>query len=106
MSKRHLPRNAVTQIGNERISILTDLAYSAAREGRDDRASRYIMLAKRIGMKTRTGIPKEFKYCKECCLPMIPGTNCRVRLDGHKVITTCTKCGAVRRMPYLKEQRE
>lgn len=106
MSKKRLSRNATVRIGNERICTLIDLAYDAVRKDRDDLASRYVMIAKRIGMKTQTGIPKEFRYCKKCCLPMIPGINCTVRLNGHKTVTTCAKCGAVRRIPYLKEQRE
>jgi ribonuclease P protein subunit RPR2 len=104
MSKRHLPKNAAAQIGNERIRILIVLADKAVREGKDDRATRYVALAKQIGMKTRTNVPSDFKYCKECSLPMIPGINCTVRLTEHKIVSTCAKCGTIKRMPYLREQ--
>jgi ribonuclease P protein subunit RPR2 len=50
-------------------------------------------------------MPEDFRYCKECFLPLIPGVNCTVRLTGHKVVASC-KCGGIRRRPYLKEQRK
>ncbi len=106
MSKRHLPKNAAANIGNARISTLIKLADNAVREGKDDRAIRYVTLAKSIGMKTRTNIPSEFRYCKRCSLPMIPGFNCRIRFTGHKITSSCAKCGAVERMPYIREQRK
>ncbi|NLU45928.1 MAG: ribonuclease P protein component 4 [Euryarchaeota archaeon] len=106
MSKRRLPRNAAARIGNERIAILLELAEQAVRDGRDDRAIRYVTLARRIGMKTRTTLPPGFRYCRECMLPMIPGSNCSVRLTGRKVVSTCGSCGAVRRVPYLRENRK
>lgn len=102
---KHLSRKDIRNIGNERIAVLTDLSRQAVRDGRDDRARRYVQLARAIGGKTQTGMPEGFRYCKECLLPLMPGTNCRIRLTGGKITVSCV-CGGVRRMPYLKEQRK
>jgi ribonuclease P protein subunit RPR2 len=105
MSKRHLSRNAVAAMGDERIAKLIGLSEEAVRMGMDARARRYVVLARNIGMKTRTGIPKEFRYCKDCFLPLVPGVNCTVRLTDHKIVSSCA-CGSIWRMPYNKEQNE
>ncbi|MBP6021127.1 MAG: ribonuclease P protein component 4 [Candidatus Methanomethylophilaceae archaeon] len=106
MSKRRPSRNSTSDIGRERISILIRLAEKAVAEGDDEHAVRYVNLARRIGMRTRTEIPKDFRFCKGCGIPLVPGRNCRVRLGGHKVITVCGRCGEVKRMPYIREQRK
>ncbi|MDR0887837.1 MAG: ribonuclease P protein component 4 [Candidatus Methanoplasma sp.] len=103
MSKRHIPKNTVADIGRKRISILTAMSLEAVRSGNNDRARRYIGLARNIGMKTRTGIPKDFRYCRKCLLPLVPGTNCTVRLTGGKIVSNC-ECGSVWRRPYGKER--
>ena len=105
MSKRRISQKDVSRIGADRIARLMALSEQAVRDGREDRARRYVDLARRIGMKTRTGIPKEWRYCKGCLLPMMPGLTCTVRLSNHKVCVTCGSCGTVRRKPYLEEQR-
>ncbi|MBR4503812.1 MAG: ribonuclease P protein component 4 [Candidatus Methanomethylophilaceae archaeon] len=106
MSKRHLSQKALSEIGAERMKRLLDLSEEAVRMGRDDRARRYVEIARAIGMKTRVRMPKDRPFCKGCLLPMMPGINCTVRLSDHRLITTCGRCGAIKRMPYLKEQRK
>ena len=106
MSKRRISRSAVANIGEKRISILTELSKDAVAEGREDLAKRYVSLAERIGKKTRTGMPEGFRHCKKCMMPLIPGTNCTVRLTGGKVVTRCHHCGGLKRMPYIKEKRK
>jgi len=106
MSKRHISKNAVTAIGEERISILTDLSKDALADGRCDLAKRYVSLAGNIGKKTRVKMPEGFKYCKKCLLPLVPGINCTVRLTGGKVVTRCQNCGGLKRMPYIRERRK
>jgi len=104
MSKRRISKNAAISIGEERISILTDLSKDALAGGRHDLAKRYVSLARRIGKKTKVKMPAGFRYCKECMLPLVPGVNCTVRLTGGKVVTRCQHCGGLKRMPYLKEK--
>lgn len=105
MSKRRISQKDVSKIGEERIARLISLSEEAVIQGRPDRARRYVELARRIGMKTRTGMPADWRYCKDCLIPLMPGRTCRVRLSSHKVCITCEMCGTVRRLPYIKEQR-
>ena len=102
---KHISKTALRSLGEQRVLALTALSEEAVRAGRDDRAKRYVDLSLRICGKARVKMPDGFRYCKECLLPLIPGVNCTVRLTGHKVVSVCG-CGAVRRRPYLKEQRE
>lgn len=102
---RRLPNAAIQQIGADRIDRLLALSEEAVRNGRDDRARRYIEIAMGISGKTRVRMPKEKRFCKNCHLPMMPGVNCTVRLSEHKVVTRCDACGEIRRLPYIREQR-
>lgn len=102
---KHMSKAALHSIGEQRVRTLTELSIESVREGRDDRAKRYVDIALRICGKTRMRMPEEFRYCKACHLPLIPGVNCKVRLTGHKVVMACP-CGSVRRRPYLREQRQ
>jgi ribonuclease P protein subunit RPR2 len=106
MSKRRISSQKKNAIGAERIDRLLTLSRVAASDGHEDRAKRYVELARRIGMKTRTKMPEGLGFCKGCMLPLVPGVNCRVRLSNHHVTTCCTSCGRIHRRPYLKEQRQ
>ena len=88
-------------IAEQRIKRLFDLA-KAAYPSRPDLSDRYVDIARRISMRHRVGIPREFKryVCKECCSYLVPGQNSRIRLDGNNIIVTCLKCGSIRRYPY------
>jgi len=106
MSKRRISKNAAVNIGEERISKLTELSKSALADGRGDLAVRYVSLARMIGKKTKTKMPEGYGYCKKCLMPLIPGNNCTVRLTGEKVVTRCLNCGRLKRMPYSKEKEK
>lgn len=105
MSKRRISSGQAADLGQQRIERLTSMAAEAVREGKSENARRYIDLARRIGMKTRTGIPKEFRYCQGCLIPLIAGINCTVRLNNGKVSITCRECAVVKRLPYMREQK-
>jgi ribonuclease P protein subunit RPR2 len=92
-------------IANERIQRLLNLAEEQALTGNIERGRRYLQLARRIGMKTNTRMPREFLYCRECFSPLVPGKNCTVRLRSNHITTTCKECGYIRRHPYLAEKR-
>jgi ribonuclease P protein subunit RPR2 len=102
---KHIARKDLRKLGDERVGILVQLSREAVKEGYNDRARRYVELARAICGKAQTEMPRDFRYCKKCLLPMMPGINCRVRLTGGKITSGCA-CGEVRRMPYLKEQRK
>ncbi|MGI6008592.1 MAG: ribonuclease P protein component 4 [Methanomethylophilus sp.] len=102
---KHPTRSTVRNIAEGRTARLAALAEEAVREGREDRAVRYVEIAKAVCAKSQTHMPEGFVYCKECLLPLVPGVNCTVRLTGHKVVSSCPRCGTVRRMPYIREQK-
>lgn len=106
MSKKRISSHAAGDIAKERMSKLLDLSVSAVKNGDDERAKRYVSIARRIGQKTRVPMPEGTKICKKCDLPLIPGQNCRTRIGDGKVKITCSSCGEIKRMPYIREQRE
>lgn len=105
MSRRRISNDKIARIAAERVSRLSELSQTALREGREDRAKRYVTIALRICQKTRTDMPEDFVFCKKCRLPLIPGINQRVRIGDAHVTSTCGGCGNIRRMPYIREKR-
>jgi len=101
---RRPDRTGNSEIAGVRIEKLMGMAKHQASYGDLDLARRYVDLARRISMRTKTKIPKGHIYCKACLAPMTPGTF-TVRLRHHKVIMRCTECGSIKRNPYIKEQR-
>jgi ribonuclease P protein subunit RPR2 len=65
-------------------------------------SDRYVALALKIGMKLNVSIPAELRqnFCKNCNKFLVPGSNCRVRLGGRKVIYFCQSCKHFRRIKY------
>jgi ribonuclease P protein subunit RPR2 len=89
------------EIAAERVQRLGDLAREAVRDGRDDRARRYVRLARRVAERHRLTLPHRFRRftCDRCDAYLVPGRNARVRTrDGH-VVVTCD-CGEHARYPY------
>lgn len=87
------------KIAKERIEILFRLIEEVKKENYD-LARRYVELARKIAMKYRIKLPKEFKlkFCKKCLYPYKEG-RFRVRIAKSRVIITCLNCGYVRRIP-------
>ncbi|MFA5452570.1 MAG: ribonuclease P protein component 4 [Candidatus Methanomethylophilaceae archaeon] len=106
MSKRRISSEMVGDIATERMTTLMRLSKEAVRGGHNDRARRYVKLIKHINQRTRTPMPEDLTFCKSCNVPMMPGVNCKVRIGGHKVKTTCLECKRIRRAPYIREQKE
>lgn len=94
-------RSFNVDLANQRIERLFAMA-AEAYTGRPDLADRYVDIARRISMRHRVSIPRELKrsICKDCYSYLRPGSNARIRADGHNVVITCLKCGGVRRYPY------
>jgi ribonuclease P protein subunit RPR2 len=98
-------RAAVASVARERIEILITKAREMV-EKDPELSRRYVDLARRISERTKVRIPGDLKryLCKSCGIPMVPGTNARVRLrarDGGVVIT-CLTCGTVKRYPVSR----
>ncbi|MCL2607039.1 MAG: hypothetical protein FWD92_00565 [Methanomassiliicoccaceae archaeon] len=102
---RRMQRAEISGIAEIRINKLMAMSKERASSGDLALARRYVDLARRISMRTKTKIPKEHIYCKMCLTPMVPGTS-RIRLRNHKVTMRCLECGGLKRIPYLREQRE
>ncbi len=96
------------RIARERIDKLFDEAEKAFMEGEEELASRYVQIARKIGMKYLVRIPKKYRmrFCRKCNSYLMPGKNSRVRLTKHKVVVTCLVCGAKKRYPYIREIKE
>jgi ribonuclease P protein subunit RPR2 len=95
------------RIAGERIEALFRLAEQEGLRGNAARADRYVELGRKIGMRYNVRLPSDLKrrVCKECHAFLVPSKNARVRIGGSKVVTTCLRCGAVMRFPYLREQK-
>ncbi len=106
MAKRRR-KGAERRIAVERIEILFRLAERQALGGNLARANRYTALAAKIGMRYNVRVPAAFKrrYCRTCHAYLLPPTTARVRIARGHVIVTCLGCGAIQRVPYLREQK-
>jgi ribonuclease P protein subunit RPR2 len=73
-------------------------------------AQRYVQSARRIVMRTRVRIPREFRhrYCHRCENYLRPGVNARVRLRNagrsKSVVITCLTCGYRRKVVWESER--
>ncbi|MFX1252039.1 MAG: ribonuclease P protein component 4 [Promethearchaeota archaeon] len=68
-------------------------------------ATRYVKIARKVGMKVRTKIPSkyQFQFCKYCYSYLIPGKNARVRLRQKRkshIVVTCLVCKRIARYPF------
>lgn len=93
MTKPRCSKNEQKKIALERIRILfqeADIIFSK----NHSLAYRYVTLARKIAMKTKTRIPRELKrkFCKHCYKYLQPGVNARIRIRMGKVIISCFEC--------------
>jgi ribonuclease P protein subunit RPR2 len=96
------------RIALQRIQILFQLAKEAIHD-RPDLAERYVEIARRIAMRTRLHLPKEYRLhvCKHCKRFILPGVNSRVRVQPRRephVVVTCLYCGGHTRI-LLKRKK-
>ncbi len=98
---RRKEKAKIKEIAFERIKILFEEAKKAKSQ---KLADRYVELARRIAMKARLRMPREFKrrFCKHCHSYFVLGKNIRIRLRGKKVIYYCLRCKKYMRFPYIK----
>ena len=89
------------EIAAGRIETLMDLADGRGRAHDLKYASRYVSLARSIGMRynVRLRPAEKLKVCKGCGAYLQPGITLRVRLGRKTLVRTCLECGLVRRMP-------
>jgi ribonuclease P protein subunit RPR2 len=101
-------RNPVTKkIAQERIGILFGQARMAFSK-HPERSNRYVDIARRIAMRQRIRIDREFRrqYCHHCYSFLVPGKNMRVRVHRGNVVVTCSSCNKKTRyrlvVPYVQ----
>ena len=90
---------AMVRIARDRVSTLFALATDEATGGHSELADRYVVLARRIGMRYNVRLPTAYRdvYCRGCSAYWIEGRTVRTRLrSGHRV-RTCLRCGRERR---------
>ena len=91
------------QIALERITILFEMARKVFRE-EPELAQHYVDLARKIGMRYKVKLPIEFRrmLCRHCKSFIVPGINCRVRIQQKRephVVITCLNCSGHMRIP-------
>lgn len=97
----------MVRIARERIDDLFALAEEEATTQRTPLADRYIVLARRIGMRYNVRLLPEYSelYCRGCSTFWVEGRTVRTRLrSGHRV-RSCLVCGRARRVPFRRGRR-
>lgn len=97
------------QIALQRIRILFRLARETIRED-PELAQRYVEIARKIAMRTRVRLPKEYRrqVCRRCKSFVLPGVNCHVRIQSRRephVVVTCFNCGKHTRIPLKGREK-
>lgn len=87
-----------------RIRQLFDEA-EEARHRSPELAKHYVILARKLSLKTRAKIPRELKrrFCRHCFAYFVPGHNYTVRTTGKTVTYTCKSCKRWMRFGYKKK---
>lgn len=107
MAKAVIPKAKQKQIAKERISQLFAQA-QAVFPANKGLANRYVTLARKLAMKVRMGMPREYKrrFCKHCYKYLQSGVNARVRTRDGKVVISCFECKKFTRIPLLKQTKK
>ncbi len=107
-SKRFVEKKQQKKIAQDRICYLFRLAEKTAQNNNLAFANRYVQLARKISMRYRVSIPKEYKrqFCKHCYAYIVPGETARIRIHQGRIITFCTRCNNYTRFILPKKPRE
>jgi len=107
MSKPAFNKSQQQDIAKERIKILFEEAEKTFSKNKN-LANRYVTLARKIAMKTKTKIPPELKrkFCKHCYSYLQPGINSRTRTRNGKVIISCLDCKNFMRIELKKKNEQ
>ncbi len=102
-------RAKIKEIALKRIKILFNLAREVLHE-RPDLAQRYVEIARKIAMRTRTRMPKENRLliCRHCKRFIFPGVSARVRIQPRRephIVITCLYCGKHMRRPLRRKRK-
>ena len=89
------------RVAQDRISDLFGLAEQESRTPGSVLPDRYVLLARRIGMRYNVRLLREYneRFCRGCGTYWVEGRTVRTRLRAGRRSRTCLKCGRVRRTP-------
>jgi ribonuclease P protein subunit RPR2 len=98
--------NSIEWIALQRVHTLFHLAKEVIRED-PELAQRYVKIARKIAMKTKLRLPKEYRnlICRHCKSFIYPGVNCRIRIQQKRephIVITCINCGEHSRITMRK----
>ena len=90
---------AMIRAAQERIQDLFSLAETDARRSPNNLSRRYVLLARKIGMRYNVRLLREYRdvYCRGCSTFWVEGRSVRTRLRAGRRTQTCLQCGRVRR---------
>ncbi|MFQ6123130.1 MAG: ribonuclease P protein component 4 [Candidatus Heimdallarchaeota archaeon] len=109
-SRKKRPRGKIIRtIARERMMWLFNLLDGVVAD-QPDLKQRYADLARKLTMKSRTRLPRAWRYriCRRCKRVLQPGINCRVRTRGKRekhVSLTCLECGWITRYVISAKNR-
>jgi ribonuclease P protein subunit RPR2 len=85
---------------HERIGALFALAEAETHRGPGPLPTRYVELARRIGMRYNLRLASEYRdlYCRGCSTYWVEGRTVRTRLRAGHRVRTCLACGRPRRV--------
>jgi len=89
----------MVRIARDRIATLFALAEDEAGSGHPELADRYVVLARRIGMRYNVRLLAEYRevYCRGCSAYWTEGRSVRTRLRSGRRVRTCLRCGREQR---------
>ncbi|MCX8171423.1 MAG: ribonuclease P [Candidatus Bathyarchaeota archaeon] len=101
-------KDRIISVALSRIKRLFNLAVEALNE-RPELSQEYIEIARRIAMRARTHLPKEYRLltCRHCKRFIFPGVGSRVRLQPKRephIVITCLYCGKFMRIPLKRSK--
>ncbi|MEA2089761.1 MAG: ribonuclease P protein component 4 [Thermoproteota archaeon] len=97
------------QVALQHIHVLFQLAQEVVRED-PKLAQHYVDVARKVAMAKRVRLPEEYRrmVCRRCKSFILPGVNCRVRLQPRRephLVVTCFNCGKHMRIPLKDKEK-
>jgi ribonuclease P protein subunit RPR2 len=91
---------AMIRAAQDRIQDLFSLAETEVRRSPENLSRRYVLLARKIGMRYNVRLLREYRdlYCRGCSTFWVEGRSVRTRLRAGRRSQTCLQCGRVRRV--------
>ena len=98
MGMKRPSKKQIKETAKERVK---ELFAEATKTKSQKLANRYVHLARKIAMKARIRMPREYKrrFCKHCYSYLKSGQNARIRTRQGKLVIYCLECKKYARIP-------